>query len=235
MLAEEKKGLFKLLLVDKAPEWIESQDETTINNYETLTTAFKSKFAPTEIKRWQTAGQIWTRKQNFNESVDNHQRVASKNQNTCAPVRKPTLKDVLIGAHNSEAALEAFGGVNNSQPDHLSAQMEIFVQKLNAQQINTIRSQSPERKVRFEETTTQLNYNRRQPSLTTRNLQERAETHENNHLTNNLFRLDINRIGNNQTTTTEHRHQHPTITRHITTMKTFGTIGMLCYVSLFES
>ena len=204
LLAEEKKRLFKLLLVDKAAEWIESQDETTTNNYETLISAFKLRFAPTEIQRWQTAGQIWSREQKINESVDEY-TTAVINCAKAIPVTdttmikyaiikglrpeirihvlqsgSTTLEEVLKAARNSEAAREASGGVNNSQLDHLSAQMEMLVQKLNAQQISTIRStsRSPERKVRFEETPAQPNYNRRQRSPTTHSMQERDETYE---------------------------------------------------------
>ena len=86
-----------------------------------------------------------------------------------------TLEDVLKAARNSEAAREASGG-NNSQLDHLSAQMELLVHKMYGQQISTIRStsRSPERRVRFEQPTTQQN-NIRQLSPTARNLQERYE------------------------------------------------------------
>jgi hypothetical protein len=68
----EKLRLFRLLLTDKAQDWLMSLPPTTTNNFQLLMTAFRTRFAPSEIHRCQQAAELWSKQQGDNQSVDKY-------------------------------------------------------------------------------------------------------------------------------------------------------------------
>ena len=66
----EQLRLFKLLMSDAAAAWLRSLPEPTKASLDVLLTAFRQRFAITDVHRWQQAADMWSRQQQSTETVD---------------------------------------------------------------------------------------------------------------------------------------------------------------------
>ena len=69
---ENQSRLFPLLFREAAADWFASLVDAQKDTLEHLKTAFESRFYPTELTRWQTMSDIWSIKQQSNETVDEY-------------------------------------------------------------------------------------------------------------------------------------------------------------------
>ena len=63
-------ALFKLLLADDAQDWLSALSNIQTQNLATLFDAFRHRYLPSNLQRYQTASTMWSRVQQNNESVD---------------------------------------------------------------------------------------------------------------------------------------------------------------------
>ena len=62
--------LFKLLLTDHASDWLYTLPQEVQRSWEALGHAFESRWLPSELQRYNTASNMWTRVQQPDESVE---------------------------------------------------------------------------------------------------------------------------------------------------------------------
>jgi hypothetical protein len=72
MSADDSLRLFKLLLTDQAADWLKSLPDHKKSSFEAVTTAFNERYALTRVDRWRQTAEIWSRKETYNESVDDY-------------------------------------------------------------------------------------------------------------------------------------------------------------------
>ena len=70
--AERQQRLFLLLFRAQAASWFESLDDNQKDTFEHLQTAFRTRYFPNHLSRWQTMSDMWTRKQTKSETVDEY-------------------------------------------------------------------------------------------------------------------------------------------------------------------
>jgi hypothetical protein len=72
MSADDSLRLFKLLLKDQPADWLKSLPDHKKSSFEAVTTAFNERYALTRVDRWRQTAEIWSRKQIYNELVDDY-------------------------------------------------------------------------------------------------------------------------------------------------------------------
>ena len=85
-----KLQLFKLLMADRAADWLRSLEAQTLTDLDLLMEAFRKRFALTDIDRWRKAANFQSRCQQTSESVDNYIS-DMKNMAGLIPIKDPAL------------------------------------------------------------------------------------------------------------------------------------------------
>ena len=70
--AVSQQRLFPLLFRAQAASWFESLDDNQKDTFEHLQAAFRTRYFPNDLSRWQTMSDMWTRKQTKSETVDEY-------------------------------------------------------------------------------------------------------------------------------------------------------------------
>ena len=67
-----QKRLFPLLFRGSAAEWFIGLEDNQKDTFDHLQAAFQTRFFPTDLSRWQTMSDMWSRKQKKTETVDDY-------------------------------------------------------------------------------------------------------------------------------------------------------------------
>ncbi len=97
----QQRQLFKLLMRSQAADWFNSLADAEIDTFPHIQEAFRKRYAQSELLKYKTAKDIFTRKQAINESVDDYiaamQKMARRVSET--PNEEMTRFAILAGLH----------------------------------------------------------------------------------------------------------------------------------------
>jgi len=152
-----KLQLFKLLLAEQAADWLKTLEDNVSSDYQRLITAFKSRYALTDLQKWRKASSMWERDQKTCESVDTFitdikraaKQIPITDQNLVRfavlkglrpairlhvlQSKATTLNDVIDAARVAEAALDATKDVTDNTVSELTKQIAGLIDQLNQQ------------------------------------------------------------------------------------------------------
>ena len=105
-------GLFKVLLKDNAALWLDSQPQDVLANLASLKTAFDERYRTPEVMRYKSAKEIFSRRQNEDEKVDDYIAAMQKLARTINAEERMVRYAILNGL---KPGLSAF--VTQKQPE----------------------------------------------------------------------------------------------------------------------
>ena len=162
---DEALTLFKLLLIEQAQDWVHALPKEEIYSFDALAYAFKQRYTPNRLQRYQKASNMWTRTQQTDESVDtyitalrtaaNDIKFDDQQQIGYCIIRglRPALRLHVLQnphetleqiIHSARVAEIATTGVNDNEKSvtELSRTVALLVDKLAAKEATATRIQS---------------------------------------------------------------------------------------------
>jgi hypothetical protein len=166
--------LFKLLMRDQAADWLTSLPDHKRLDIHDLFREFQSRYELSRVAKWKQTANLWKRKQEVNESVDDY--IAAM-QTLAKRINMPTdlVIDAIIQGLNPEIRLhvlhtgadtidgilqaarvsEMAHNANTTQPnqlEELATQVKLLVNKISAQTVIDTPRSPTERRVSFSQT-----------------------------------------------------------------------------------
>jgi len=85
-----KLQLFRLLMADKAADWLRSLETPVQSDFDTLLAAFRQRYSSTDFDRCRKASFLWSREQQLTEPVDTY-TTDIQNAARIIPIHDPDL------------------------------------------------------------------------------------------------------------------------------------------------